>query len=87
MAPTVSALYDKGMIEAEALPQDETFAAGQLFTRTEGLIAAPESCHAIASAIRHAQECKRENKEEVIVFNLSGHGLLDLQNYATMLGM
>jgi tryptophan synthase beta chain len=87
MAPTVSALYDKGMIEAEALPQDETFAAGLLFTRSEGIIAAPESCHAIASAIRHAQECKRENKEEVIVFNLSGHGLLDLQNYATMLGM
>ncbi|HTY91898.1 MAG TPA: TrpB-like pyridoxal phosphate-dependent enzyme [Methanocella sp.] len=87
MAPTVSALYDQGLIEAEALSQDETFAAGQLFTRTEGIIAAPESCHAIASAIRHAQACKRENEEEVIVFNLSGHGLLDLQSYATMLGM
>ena len=87
MAPTVSALYDKGMIKAEAVPQEETFAAGQLFTRTEGIIAAPESCHAIASAIRHALACKRENKEEVIVFNLSGHGLLDLQNYASMLGM
>ncbi|AFD00272.1 pyridoxal-phosphate dependent TrpB-like enzyme [Methanocella conradii HZ254] len=87
MAPTVSALYDKGIIDAEALPQDETFVAGELFTRTEGIIPAPESCHAIASAIRHARECKRLNKEEVIVFNLSGHGLLDLQNYATMLGM
>jgi len=87
MAPTVSALYDKGIIEAEALPQEETFVAGELFTRTEGIIPAPESSHAIASAIRHARECKRLNKEEVIVFNLSGHGLLDLQNYATMLGM
>lgn len=87
MAPTVSLLYKNGVIDAEALPQEETFTAGQLFTRTEGIIPAPESCHAIASAIRHAIECKHTGIPEVIVFNLSGHGLLDLQNYATMLGM
>ncbi len=87
MAPTVSALYERGIIEAEAIPQEETFVAGELFARTEGIIPAPESSHAIASVIRHARECKRLNKEEVIVFNLSGHGLLDLQSYATMLGM
>ena len=85
MAPTVSLLYKNKVIDAEALPQDETFIAGQLFTRTEGIIPAPESCHAIASAINHALECKKTGEEKVIVFNLSGHGLLDLQNYATML--
>lgn len=85
MAPLVSLLYKNGVIDAEACGQDETFTAGQLFARTEGIIPAPESCHAIASAIRHAQECKKTGKEEVIVFNLSGHGLLDLQNYADML--
>ncbi len=85
MAPTVSLLYDHNVIDAEALPQEETFTAGQLFTRTEGIIPAPESCHAIASAINHALECKKTGEEKVIVFNLSGHGLLDLQNYATML--
>ncbi len=86
MAPTVSLLYKNKVIDAEALPQDETFTAGQLFARTEGIIPAPESCHAIASAINHALECKKTGEEKVIVFNLSGHGLLDLQNYATMLG-
>ena len=85
MAPTVSLLYKNKVIDAEALPQAETFTAGQLFTRTEGIIPAPESCHAIASAINHALECKKTGEEKVIVFNLSGHGLLDLQNYATML--
>jgi tryptophan synthase beta chain len=53
---------------------------------TEGIIPAPESSHAICSAINHAQECKRTGEKKVIVFNLSGHGLLDLQNYADMLG-
>lgn len=87
MSPLVSLLYKTGVINAEALPQDETFVAGQLFTRTEGIVPAPESAHAIASAIRYAVECKRQNKEEVIVFNLSGHGLLDLQSYAIMLNL
>jgi len=86
MAPTVSLLYDQGVIEAETVGQDATFRAGQLFARTEGIIPAPESSHAICSAINHALACKKTGEEKVIVFNLSGHGLLDLQNYADMLG-
>ena len=86
MAPTVSLLYDQGVIEAETVGQDATFKAGQLFARTEGIIPAPESSHAICSAINHALQAKKTGEEKVIVFNLSGHGLLDLQNYADMLG-
>jgi tryptophan synthase beta chain len=86
MAPTVSLLYDRGVIEAETVGQDETFRAGQLFARMEGIIPAPETSHAICSAINHALACKKTGEEKVIVFNLSGHGLLDLQNYADMLG-
>lgn len=86
MSPQVSLLYKNKVIEAEALSQDETFKAGKLFAETEGIIAAPESCHAIASAINHARAAKKTGEEKVIVFNLSGHGLLDLQNYADMLG-
>ena len=87
MAPTVSLLYDQGLIKAEGICQEDTFRAAQMFTRTEGIIPAPESSHAIASAINHALECKKSGRPEVIVFNLSGHGLLDLQSYAGMLGL
>jgi tryptophan synthase beta chain len=82
MAPTVSLLMDRGITEAEAYGQDEVLAAARLFARTEGIIAAPESSHAIASAIRHANECRKNNEAKTIVFNLSGHGLLDLSFYA-----
>lgn len=68
-------------MEAVAIPQLETFAAGTLFARTEGIVPAPESCHAIAAAIREAERCKREGKSEVILFNLSGHGLIDMASY------
>ena len=87
MAPTVSLLYNKGTIEAEAVAQEPTFRAGKIFAMTEGIIPAPESSHAICSAINHALAAKKANEEKVIVFNLSGHGLLDLQNYADMLNM
>ncbi len=73
-------LKDKHM-EAVAIPQLETFAAGTLFARAEGIVPAPESCHAIAAAIREAERCKREGKSEVILFNLSGHGLIDMAAY------
>jgi tryptophan synthase beta chain len=86
MAPTVSLLHQEKVIEAETAGQDETFKAGQLFAKTEGIIPAPESSHAICSAIKHARACKKTGEKKVIVFNLSGHGLLDLQNYADMLG-
>ncbi|OPY28365.1 MAG: Tryptophan synthase beta chain 1 [Methanocella sp. PtaU1.Bin125] len=86
MAPTVSLLHQAGSIECEAVGQDATFKAGQMFARTEGIIPAPESSHAICSAINHALAAKKTGEKKVIVFNLSGHGLLDLQNYADMFG-
>jgi tryptophan synthase beta chain len=81
MAPLVSHALHEGLLEALALPQTECFAAAMLFANTEGLIPAPESSHAIAAAIRMAKEAKEEGKERVILFNLSGHGLMDLTGY------
>lgn len=63
------------------IPQIETFDAGMLFARTEGIIPAPESCHAIAATIREAKRCKETSEEKVILFNLSGHGLIDMPSY------
>ena len=63
------------------IPQLESFDAGMLFSRTEGIIPAPESCHAIAAAIREANRCKETGEEKVILFNLSGHGLIDMPSY------
>ena len=69
------------MMHGVDIPQLETFEAGMLFARTEGIIPAPESCHAIAATIREAQKCKEEGQEKVILFNLSGHGLIDMTAY------
>ena len=63
------------------IPQLETFEAGMLFARTEGIIPAPESCHAIAAAIREAKKCKESGEQKTILFNLSGHGLIDMTAY------
>lgn len=81
MAPLVSLLVDKGMIEASALDQVEVFEAATLFSGTEGILPAPESAHAICEAIKEAKKAKEEGKERVILFNLSGHGFLDLGAY------
>jgi tryptophan synthase beta chain len=81
MAPLVSHAKHEGLLEAMALPQVECFAAAMTFANAEGLIPAPESSHAIAAAIREANAAKEEGKEKVILFNLSGHGLLDLSGY------
>jgi tryptophan synthase beta chain len=80
-SPIVSLLNDKGLIRAEALKQKETFEAAVLFARTEGIIPAPESAHAIASAIRAAKKCKETGEKKVILFNLSGHGHFDMAAY------
>ena len=72
----VSQLLKDRLIEAQAIKQLETFEAGSLFARTEGIIPAPESCHAIAAAIREAKKAQLEGKDKVILFNLSGHGLV-----------
>lgn len=77
----VSQLLKDGMIEAIDMPQLETFEAGILFARTEGIIPAPESTHAIAQAIHEAQKAKEEGKAKTILFNLSGHGMIDLYAY------
>ncbi len=80
-APIVSLLNHRGLIRAEALRQKETFEAAVLFARTEGIIPAPESAHAIASTIRAAKRCKETGEKKVILFNLSGHGHFDMQAY------
>lgn len=81
MAPLVSQSVVEGLASPMALPQSECFQAALLFAKTEGIIVAPETSHAIAATIRKAKEAKELGKESVIVFNLSGHGLLDLHGY------
>lgn len=82
MAPTVSFLKEKSLIDAVAVGQQECFESGVLFARTEGIIPAPESTHAIKVAIDEALKCKKEGLSKCIAFNLSGHGNFDLQAYA-----
>lgn len=82
----ISQLLHDGHIEATAIPQTETMQAGVLFARTEGIIPAPESTHAIAAAIREALRAKIEGRNTTILFNLSGHGTIDLFAYEQYLG-
>jgi tryptophan synthase beta chain len=81
MSPLVSHLYELGQIEAIAYGQNPCFAAGVQFAQAEGIVPAPESNHAVRSAIDEALRCKAEGKSETILFNLSGHGHLDMQAY------
>jgi tryptophan synthase beta chain len=81
MSPLLSGLYDGGLIEAVAVPQIGTFEAAIQFATTEGIIPAPESAHAIRMAIDEALDAKEKGEERIILFNLSGHGLLDLSAY------
>jgi len=77
----VSRLLKDGFIEAMDIDQIESFNAGTLFARTEGIIPAPESSHAIAAAVREALKCKESGEKKTILFNLSGHGLVDMSAY------
>ncbi len=77
----VSQLLKDGLMEAVDIEQLDSFEAGCLFAQTEGIIPAPESCHAIAAAIQEANKCKESGEEKVILFNLSGHGLIDMVSY------
>ena len=77
----ISQLLKDNMMEAADVQQLESFEAGLTFARTEGIIPAPESCHAIAAAIREAKKCKEEGTQKTILFNLSGHGLIDMSAY------
>ena len=81
MAPSISALHDAGFIDALAVPQLGTFEAAVQFARTEGILPAPESAHAIRAAIDEALDAKQKGDKRVILFNLSGHGHFDLAAY------
>lgn len=86
MSASISALYDAGHLEAVAVPQLGTFEAALLFARTEGIIPAPETAHAVKVAINEALEAKEEGEERVIIFNFSGHGYFDLSAYEDYMG-
>jgi tryptophan synthase beta chain len=81
MAPIISQLVKDGLITPAAIHQLETFQAGVTFAKSEGHISAPETNHAVAMTIREALKAKEEGKEKVILFNWSGHGLVDLAAY------
>jgi tryptophan synthase beta chain len=81
MAPIICKLYNEGVIEAVAVPQRAVFDAAIQFARTEGILPAPESAHAIRATIDEALRAKEEGKKQVILFNLSGHGHFDLAGY------
>jgi len=85
MAPMVSHLRKLGLLEAVAYPQHDVFDAAVQFARTEGIIPAPESSHAIKAAIDEAIAAREEGRKRVIVFNLSGNGMLDLTAYENYL--
>jgi len=85
MSPSVCALYDAGYIEAIAVNQIPTFQAAIQFAQTEGIVAAPESAHAIRAAIDEALDAKAKGEKRVILFNLSGHGNFDMGAYEAYL--
>ena len=77
----VSQLLKDGYMEAVDIEQLDSFKAGCLFARTEGIVPAPESCHAIAATVNEALRCREAGESKVILFNLSGHGLMDMSAY------
>lgn len=85
MAPIVSHLLKEGIIEARAYDQLNTFEAGVQWARAEGFIPAPETNHAIAAVVEEAARAREEGKEKVILFNYSGHGLVDMASYDSYL--
>ena len=85
-SPLVSQLCHEGLIEAQAYHQTGVFQSALVFARSEGILPAPESSHAIHSAIVEAKRADEEGKEEAILFNLSGHGFFDLAAYDDFLG-
>ena len=81
MSSVLSQLYHDGLMEAVAVPQTAVFEAAELFARTEGILPAPESSHAIRTAIDEALRCKKSGKDETIVFGLTGTGYFDMTAY------
>lgn len=85
MAPMVSHALELGLIEATNIQQLELFAAGLQFAKAEGIIPAPEACHAVCAAMKEAQRCKESGESKAILFNLCGHGHFDMQAYTDYL--
>jgi tryptophan synthase beta chain len=85
MSPMVSHAVKLGLVEAAAYHQTKVFEAATLFARSEGIVPAPESAHAIAAVITEAAKARDAGQKKVLLFNLSGHGLLDLSSYETYL--
>jgi tryptophan synthase beta chain len=83
MSPMVSHALKLGLIEAEAYHQTKVFENAALFARTEGIVPAPESAHAICAVVEEANRAREAGKKRVILFNLSGNGMLDLSAYET----
>ncbi len=86
MAPLVSQTVVEGLSSPRAIHQLECYNAAITFARTEGIVVAPETSHAVAAAIQEAVKAKEEGKEKVILFNLSGHGFMDMKGYEAFLG-
>ncbi len=86
MASIICELYDQGLMEAQSVPQMETFEAALTFARSEGIIPAPEAAHGVAGVIREAQAAKEAGEKRVILFNLCGHGHFDMSAYDAYLG-
>lgn len=84
-SPIISLLHNEGIIDAEAYRQKKVFEDAIVFARSEGIIPAPESAHAISSAMDKAKECAKNNEEKTILFNLSGHGHFDMSAYENYL--
>ncbi|MEM1629584.1 MAG: TrpB-like pyridoxal phosphate-dependent enzyme [Saccharolobus sp.] len=85
VAPTLSLLIREGIVEWREYNEKEIFEAAKLFMQAQGIVPAPESAHAIKAVIDEALAAKKMKEKKVIVFNLSGHGLLDLSNYESMM--
>jgi len=85
MSPLVSHLYEMGLVEAEAIGQEECFEAALTFARTEGILPAPEPTHSLAAMIREANRCKETGEEKVILTALCGHGHFDMTAYQAYL--
>ena len=81
----ISQLLKDGYMKGVDINQNESFKAGVLFAQTEGIVPAPESCHAIAATVREALKCKETGEKKVILFNLSGHGMIDMAAYDSYL--
>ncbi|MGZ7069722.1 MAG: TrpB-like pyridoxal phosphate-dependent enzyme, partial [Methanobacterium sp.] len=81
MSPLVSLLVHEGIVEARSVGQNAIFESGTTFAKCEGVVPAPETCHAIKVGIDEALECKKNKEEKNIIINFSGHGMLDLKGY------